>query len=103
MSFKKKFKLFTEISILLPAENTNYYWFVCTQCTHSCPETKHISLKLCHLPQLMPNSITPLYVQNYGHTELHYCIGIQDPKERFAPYNDLNWKEETFRRSEPCQ
>lgn len=61
-SFKKKFKLLTEISIPLPAENTNYYWFACTQHTRSCPETKHGSLKLCHLPQLMPYCATPQYV-----------------------------------------
>lgn len=77
MSFKKKFQLFTEISILLPAENPNYYWFARTQHAQSCPETKHVSLKLCHLSQLMPYSVIPQYIQNYGHTGWHSCIGIQ--------------------------
>lgn len=63
MSLGKKFKLFTEISILLPAESTNYYCFTCTQHTYSRTETKHNSLNLCHLPCLIiPYSVTPQYV-----------------------------------------
>lgn len=76
MSFKKKFKLFTENPILLPAENTNYYCFTCTQHTHSCPETKHDSLKFCHLPQLIPYSITPQYVLKMMGTL--NCIAVQE-------------------------
>lgn len=82
MSFKKKFKLFTEISILLPAENTSHYCFTCTQCTRSYPETKRDSLKLCHLPQLIPYSVTPQYILKIMGTM--NCIAAQEfsPQKR---------------------
>lgn len=74
MSFKKKFKLFTEISILLPAENTNYYCFTCTQHMCSCLGKK------IWLPKTLPFSSvnallrsTSVCPQNYGHTEPHCC------------------------------
>lgn len=57
-SFKNKFKLSMEISILLHVESTNYYYFTCTQHMHSCPGRKHDTLKLSHLPHLIAYSNT---------------------------------------------